>query len=87
MSIELIVLYYNVVGDYMNYTRKIKGLREEKNLTQQEIANYLNISQRTYSYYENGRNIPIEIIIKLADFYNVSVDYILGRTKNKFINK
>ena len=70
-----------------NYLRRLKGLREEKNLNQQQIADILNISQRTYSYYENGRDIPTLLLIKLADYYNVSVDYLLNRTNNRKINK
>ena len=70
-----------------NYLRRLKGLREEKNLNQAQIAEFLNISQRTYSYYENGRDIPIILLIKLADFYNVSIDYLLNRTNIRTINK
>ena len=78
-----------LLGDDMNdnYLRRIKGLREEKNLNQSEVAKILNISQRTYSYYENGRDIPISLLIKLADFYNVSIDYLLNRTNVRKINK
>ena len=62
----------------------IRNLREDNDKTQAEIANYLNIKQTTYSKYELGKiNIPVEVFIKLADYYNVSVDYLLGRTKNK----
>lgn len=60
---------------------RIKDLREDKDLTQIEVSKYLNISQVAYSYYEiNKRNIPLEILSKLADFYNTSTDYILYRT-------
>lgn len=70
----------------MNLER-IRDLREDNDLTQKEIAGKLNISQRAYSHYENGsRNIPLNIIVKLADVYNCSVDYLLGRTNNKNIN-
>lgn len=62
----------------------IRNLREDSDKTQKELADYLNIKQTTYSKYELGKiNIPVEVFIKLADFYNVSVDYLLGRTKNK----
>ena len=62
----------------------IRNLREDHDKTQKELADYLNIKQTTYSKYELGQiNIPVEVFIKLADFYNVSVDYLLGRTKNK----
>ena len=60
---------------------RIRNLREDKDLTQTNIADYLHITQRTYSRYENDeRAIPIEILSKLADFHNTSVDYLIGRT-------
>ena len=62
----------------------IRNLREDNDLTQSEIANALHISQRAYSHYENGsREIPIPILINLARYYNVSVDYLLGETNRK----
>lgn len=64
----------------MVYSR-IRDLREDRDLKQQDLADYLNCSQVCYSRYENGqRDIPLEIISKIADFYNVSVDYLLNRT-------
>lgn len=63
---------------------RIRDLREDKDLTQTEMAKYLNIAQRTYSHYENGeRAIPLEIICKIADFHETSVDYLLNRTNEK----
>ena len=63
---------------------RIKDLREDADITQSEIINYLNISQVAYSYYELGkRNIPLELLCKLADYYNTSVDYLLYRTNQK----
>ena len=63
---------------------RIKDLREDHDLTQQQIADHLHIKQNTYSQYENGhRQIPIEILIKLARYYDTSVDYILGETSEK----
>lgn len=68
--------------------QKIRDLREDHDLKQREIADYLNCSQRVYSNYELGqRDIPTEVLIKLAAFYNVSVDYILGLTSNPKQNK
>ncbi len=62
---------------------RLKSLREDRDILQKEIADYLKIRQNTYSQYENGqRQIPIDLLIKIADFYNVSVDYILERTNN-----
>lgn len=60
---------------------RIRNLREDKDLVQTDMAKVLNCSQRVYSHYERGeRDIPTEILIKLADFHNTSADYILGRT-------
>ena len=62
----------------------IRNLREDNDKTQKELADYLNVKQTTYSKYELGKiNIPVEVFIKLADYYDVSVDYLLGRTKKK----
>ena len=59
----------------------LRDLREDKDLSQKQIAQLLDMSQTGYSKYETGENdIPTQILIKLADFYNTSVDYILGRT-------
>ena len=67
----------------MKYQR-IRDLREDSDLTQTQIGEKLNIPQRTYAYYKSGkRTIPPEILIVLADFYNKSVDYILGRTDKR----
>ncbi|MBE6783690.1 MAG: helix-turn-helix transcriptional regulator [Ruminococcaceae bacterium] len=63
---------------------RIKDLREDADLTQQTIADYLNIKQNTYCQYENKqRQIPVELLIKLSEYYNVSVDYILDLTDVK----
>lgn len=62
----------------------IRNLREDSDKTQRELADYLHIKQTTYSKYELGKiNVPIEVFIKLADYYSVSVDYLLGRTNKK----
>lgn len=64
--------------------RRIRELREDRDLTQEYMGKLLNISQRTYSRYENDqRAIPIETLSRLADYYNTSVDYLIGRTDNK----
>lgn len=63
----------------MTYYEKIRELREDNRYTQKTIAGILNIGQRTYSDYESGRTrIPVESLIILAKFYNVSMDYICG---------
>ena len=60
--------------------KRLLELRQEHNLTQKQLAKVLNISQRSYSHYETGsRQIPIELLIALADYYDVSIDYIVGR--------
>lgn len=62
---------------------RLKDLREDRDFTQKEIAEFLHIKQNTYSQYENRhREIPLDLIIKLADFYNVSIDYLLSQTDN-----
>ena len=61
--------------------KRIRDLREDKDLTQKQMGEILSCSQRVYSNYERGElDIPTEILIKLADFHEVSVDYILNRT-------
>jgi transcriptional regulator with XRE-family HTH domain len=63
----------------MKMYERIRALREDKDLSQSDIAKMLNISQSTYSRYENGNlDIPTEILISLSKYYDVSVDYILG---------
>lgn len=63
---------------------KIRDLREDHDLTQQQVAELLHCDRSLYSKYERGeRPLPLEIAVQLADFYKVSVDYILGRTTNK----
>ena len=67
----------------MNHWYKVmRDMREDRDLNQTVIANYLNITQKAYSQYDlDQRSVPIEIIIKIADFYNVTTDYILGVPK------
>lgn len=61
--------------------QRIKNLREDKDWTQKQIAGYLNCSQRIYSNYERGEvDFPTDILIKLADLHNTSIDYLLNRT-------
>ena len=63
---------------------RIRDLREDNDLTQKQLAEYLHIKQNTYSQYENGqRQIPIEALIALAKFYKTSTDYILGLTDER----
>ncbi|MCQ2385584.1 MAG: helix-turn-helix domain-containing protein [Clostridia bacterium] len=63
--------------------KRLRDLREDRDLTQRQLANYLCCSQQVYSNYELGqRDIPSEIWIRLSDFYSVSVDYLMGLTEN-----
>ena len=65
------------------YFRRLRDLREDSDLTQTEVADFLGIKQTVYSRYERGfQNIPLEYLIKLAEKYKVSTDYILGLTDN-----
>ena len=67
-----------------NYTEIIRGLRVDKDLKQIEIANVLGTSQQHYSKYETGEyELPLRALIALADYYNVSADYLAGRTECK----
>ena len=64
--------------------QRIQDLRNDSDLSQKQISEILHISQRSYSHYETGsRGIPIEMLIRLADYYNTSIDYLVGRTSNK----
>ena len=70
--------------DTMLFFPRIRDLREDSDKTQKEICEYLYCDQSLYSKYERGmRNVPVEIIIKLAQYYGTSADYILGLTDNK----
>ena len=63
--------------------KNLRGIREDKDIRQREIAAYLNVSQNTYSQYETGViSLTAEVLVKLADYYGVSVDYLLDRTNN-----
>lgn len=79
---------YGLSGDIMRYEilkyENIRNLRIDNGYTQKQIAAYLGISQNTYSQYEVGvLNYSVDTLEKLADFYGVSVDYLLGRTNEK----
>ena len=67
---------------------RIRDLREKTDLTQAQVGKAINVPQRTYAYYESGqRMIPPQVLCALADFYQVSVDYLLGRTDKKQSNQ
>ena len=72
----------------MDYTKRLKDLREDKDLRQLDIAQILNISKQAYGYYESGkRKLQIDDLITLSKFYKVSTDYILGLTDNPKPNR
>lgn len=63
---------------------RVRNLREDADLTQAQLGKQINVPQRTYAYYERGeRMIPPQVLIALAQFHNVSVDYLLGLTDRK----
>ena len=64
--------------------QRIQDLRTDADLSQKQISEILHISQRSYSHYETGtRGIPVEMLIRLADYYDTSIDYLVGRTNKK----
>ena len=66
------------------YLKRLKDLREDKDLLQKDSADLLSIKQQQYSLYETGkRDLPLELAIILSDFYNTSIDYIVGKTNIK----
>lgn len=70
--------------NYSYYTRRIRDIREDNDLTQQQIAEILGTSQTMYARYERGANeLPVRHLIRLAEFYHVSTDYLLGLTNEK----
>ena len=70
------------------YLQRLKDLREDADLKQYAVAQHLGIQQTVYSRYERGeRTIPLEHLVKLADLYNVSLDFLTGRTQRKEINR
>lgn len=74
----------DIVNLVMIMKLRIREMREDADLTQQQVAEYLMCDQSLYSKYERGeRSVPLELICKLADFYKTSVDYLAYRTDNK----
>ena len=70
--------------DYAYYTRRIRDIREDNDLTQQQLAEILGTSQTMYARYERGANeLPIRHLIRLAEYYQLSTDYLLGLTDEK----
>lgn len=68
--------------------KNLRGIREDRDIRQKEVAAYLNVSQNTYSQYETGViSLTAEVLVKLADYYGVSIDYLLDRTNNPKMQK
>ena len=68
--------------------QRIQDLRTDADMSQKQLSEILHISQRSYSHYETGsRNIPVEMLIRLANYYDISVEYLVGRTDKKEMNK
>ena len=78
----ILAIYHNRWGEGMY--QRVRDLREDRDLTQADLARELSCTQACYSNYENGRReIPPAVLSALADFYGVSVDYLMGRTNTK----
>ena len=87
MTIEMIFYIIDKEVNEMKFQR-IQDLRTDADLSQRELSEILHISQRSYSHYETGsRNIPVEMLIRLANYYEISLDYLVGRTDNKKMAK
>lgn len=88
MSISLLQILHNNYEVIVVQFKNLRGIREDKDIKQKDIAAYLNVSQNTYSQYETGViSLTAEVLIKLSDYYNVSIDYLLDRTNNPKIQK
>lgn len=72
------------LGDIMDYRKRLYDLRVDNDLRQEDVANVLRISSQAYGLYENGkRGLPIEHLVTLCKFYNVTSDYLLGLSDKK----
>lgn len=81
----MITVYKVLGGEELDYTKRLYDLRVDNDLRQEDVAQVLKVTSQAYGMYESGkRGLPIEYLIKLAEFYNVTSDYILGlkNTKN-----
>ena len=88
MSISLIQISHNKDEVIIMRFENLRNIREDRDIKQKDIAKILNVSQNTYSQYETGViSLTAEVLVKLSEFYNVSIDYLLDRTNNPKINK
>ncbi len=84
----LSIIFRYFFGEFMNFNSILKKLRNENKITQKQISEYLEISIRAYQQYETGTRYPaFHGLIKIADYFDVSIDYLVGRTDKKEINK
>ena len=87
LSISLLQIMHNNNEVIIVQFRNLREVREDRCVRQKDIAQYLNVSQNTYSQYETGViSLTAEVLIKIADFYQVSIDYLLDRTDNPQVN-
>ena len=83
MSISLLQILHNNLEVIIMQFKNLREIREDRDIKQKDIAKYLNVSQNTYSQYETGViSLTAEVLIKLSNYYNVSIDYLLDRTNN-----
>lgn len=88
MSISLLQILHNNYEVIIMQFKNLRSIREDKDIKQKDIAAFLNVSQNTYSQYETGViALTADVLIKLGNFYNVSIDYLLDRTNNPNIQK
>lgn len=81
MSISFLQMNHNNLGVIFMVFKNLRSIREDRDIRQKELAKYLNVSQNTYSQYETGViSLTAEVLIKLSDYYGVSIDYLLDRT-------
>ncbi len=79
---------HNNYGVIIVQFKNLRGIREDRDLKQKDVAAFLNVSQNTYSQYETGViSLTADVLIKLSDYYKVSIDYLLDRTNNPNIQK
>lgn len=83
MSISFLQMNHNNLEVIFMVFKNLRSIREDRDIRQKELAKYLNVSQNTYSQYETGViSLTAEVLIKLADYYDVSIDYLLDRTND-----
>lgn len=74
-------MFYNSNMTQIMFAERLKNLREEKNVTREQLANALNVSIRLISYWENGkRECNFEMLVSIAEYFDCSIDYLLGKT-------